>query len=188
MSCHRQARCRERRDLNNLVSKRTKNAVRPSRRASRTIERFLLPGGHGTFLDDVTILVEADDVHRVLEALILAGLVIMDDGLLHIRQDLLDAGNMLDEDTLDTFGKREGGKRTIHAGAPQGDIDDTLLVIDFRDVKIATIGLYLGPYAAYDVIEHASIDHEKRPFTYNKSSALQTTTRKYGWKQQQVYD
>lgn len=160
MSCHRQARCREKRDLNNLVSKRTKNAVKPSRRASRTIERFLLPGGHGAFFDDVTVLVKANHVHRVLEALVLASLVVMNDGLLHVGQDLLDARNMLDEDALDAFGKREGGKRTIHAGAPQGDVDDALLVIDFRDVKIAAVRLYLGPYAAYDVIEHTSIDHE----------------------------
>ena len=103
MSCHRQARCRERRDLNNLVSKRTKNAVKPSRRASRTIERFLLPGGHGAFFDDVTVLVKANHVHRVLEALVLASLVVMNDGLLHVGQDLLDARNMLDEDALDTF-------------------------------------------------------------------------------------
>lgn len=94
--------------MNNLVSKRTKNAVKPSRRASRTIERFLLPGGHRAFLDDVAILVEADDVHRVLEALILAGLVVVNDGLLHVGKNFLDAGNMLDEDALDALGQCEG--------------------------------------------------------------------------------
>ena len=122
--------------------------------------RILLASRHRAFLDDVAVFVQAHDVHGVLEGNVLTRLAIVDDGLLHVGQDLLDARNMLDEDALDTFGKREGGKRTVHAGAPQGNVDDTLLVIDFRDVKIAAVGLYQGPYAAYDVIEHASIDHE----------------------------
>ena len=70
--------------------------------------RKLLPSRHGAFLDDVTVIVEADYMHRILEGLVLTSLVVMDERLLHIGQDLLNTGNMLDEHALDTLrqGKR----------------------------------------------------------------------------------
>lgn len=136
--------------------------MRPGKAQPRAgfYSRILLASRHRAFLDDVTVFVQAHDVHGVLEGNVLTRLAIVDDGLLHVGKDLLDTRHVLDKHTLHALGERQRRKRAIHAGAPQGNVDDTLLVIDFRDVKIAAVRLYLGPYAAYDVIEHTSIDHE----------------------------
>lgn len=135
--------------------------MRPGKAQPRAgfYSRILLASRHRALLDDVAILVQAHDVHGILEGNVLTCLAIVDDGLLHIREHLLDARHVLDQHTLDALGQSERRQRAVDASATQGNVDDAILVINLRDVQIAAIGLNLRTNAANHIVEHASVYH-----------------------------